>query len=142
MQIALNVPLFRSNFTAYADEVAYPDMRLEAQYEVGKCYIADNSCTMADGCLEYALQMMLAHLLIIQDKISSGAVTSIVTSANEGAVSVSLAQPPSSDSWSYWLNTTPYGMQLLSMLSSQSVGGFYVGGSPERRGFRKINGGF
>jgi len=73
---------------------------------------------------------------------ASGRPTQIVTSATEGSVSVSLAEPPNTDTFTYWFSTTTYGLQLIAMLDAQSAGGFYVGGSEERRGFRKINGGF
>jgi len=142
MIIELDIDSFRANFPAYADEAIYTDMRLLAQYEHGKCYIADNDCTLAEQCREYALQLVLAHLLSIQDSITAGRPTQIVTSATEGSVSVSLSEPPNSGTFSYWLNTTPYGVQVLAMLSVASAGGFSVGGSNERRGFRKIDGGF
>ena len=142
MTIDLDITSFRINFPAYASETDYPDTRLNSQYAIGKCYIADNDCTLPEECREYALQLMLAHLLHIQDSITSGRPTQIVTSATEGSVSVSLAEPPNSDTWTYWFSTSPYGLQLIAMLDVASAGGFYVGGNEERRGFRKINGGF
>ena len=142
MNIDLDIASFRVNFPAYASETDYPDLRLNAQYAIGKCYIDDNDCTLPEECREFALQLMLAHLLSIQDSIAAGRPTQIVNSASEGSVSVSLAEPPSTDTFSYWFSTTPYGLQLIAMLDASSVGGFYVGGSEERRGFRKINGGF
>lgn len=140
--IDLNIAEFRVNFPPYASDTDYPDSLLNAQYEIGKCYISDNDCTLPESCREYALQLMLAHLLYIRDQVNSGNNVGIVTSATEGKVSVSLAEPPSSDIFSYWFNTSPYGKELLTMLSIQSAGGFYVSGWPERRGFRKINGAF
>jgi len=143
MIIDLDIASFRVNFPAYASEIVYPDMLLNSQYALGKCYLADNDCTLPEACREYALQLMLAHLLYIRDLISSGQPVRVVTSATEGSVSVSLSEPPLSDgSWGYWLNTSPYGPEILAMLDVQSVGGFYVGGSYERKGFRKIDGGF
>lgn len=142
MTIELDISSFRINFPAYASEADYPDARLNSQYAIGKCYVADNDCTLSEECREYALQLILAHLLNIQDSIASGRPTQIVTSATEGSVSVSLAEPPNSDTWTYWLSSTPYGLQLIAMLNVASAGGFYVGGNEERRGFRKINGGF
>jgi len=140
--IVLDITSFRVNFPAYSVEADYPDVRLNAQYAIGKCYIDDSDCTLPEECREYALQLMLAHLLHIQDSIASGRPTQIVTSATEGSVSVSLAEPPNTDTFTYWFSTTTYGLQLIAMLDAQSAGGFYVGGSEERRGFRKINGGF
>jgi hypothetical protein len=140
--IPLGTASFRVNFLQYADETAYPDMLLNAQYEIGKCYVADNDCTMAESCREYALQLMLAHLLYVRDLTTGGGTVGVITSASEGDVSVSLAQPNVDDSWTYWFSSSPYGKELLALLGAQSVGGFYVGGMPERKGFRKIGGGF
>lgn len=142
MEIPLDISAFRVNFPLYEDETKYPDALLNAQYEIGKCYIADNDCTMAENCREYALQAMLAHLLYIRDQVNAGNNIGVITSASEGDVSVSLAQPVVDDEWHYWFNSSPFGRELVALLGVQSVGGFYVGGSPERKGFRKINGVF
>lgn len=142
MTIELDIASFRINFPAYASETDYSDIRLNSQYAIGKCYIADNDCTLPEECREYALQLMLAHLLNIQDSITLGQPAQIITSASEGSVSVSLAEPPNSNTWTYWLSSSSYGLQLIAMLEVVSAGGFFVGGSEERRGFRKINGGF
>jgi hypothetical protein len=50
--------------------------------------------------------------------------------------------PPAANAWQYWLNTSPYGMQLLALLQAKGVGGLYVGGLPERDAFRKVYGVF
>ena len=63
MTIPVDIPSFRVNFPSYSDEAIYTDVLLLAQYEIGKCYIADNDSTMPEACREYALQLMLAHLL-------------------------------------------------------------------------------
>jgi len=138
----LNIQTFRASFSLYADEATYPDELLNAQYEIGKCYIADNNCTIAEPCREYALQSMLAHLLYIRDQVNSGNNVGIITQASEGEVSVSLATPVVDDEWHYWFNSSPFGRELIALLDVQSVGGFYVGGNPERRAFRKVGGMF
>ncbi len=140
--IDLDIDSFRTNFDNYSSEDDYSDTLLNTQYEFGKCYIADNDCTLGETCREYALQLMLAHLLFIRDQTNSGNTARVITSATEGKVSVSLAEPPSPDNWYYWLNTSPYGTQIIAMLEAESAGGFYVGGMPERKGFRKIGGRF
>lgn len=142
MTIDLNIPEFRANFPLYDDETQYPDSLLNAQYEIGKCYIADNDCTMPEACREYALQAMLAHLLYIRDQVNAGNNIGVITSASEGDVSVSLATPAVDDTWHYWFNSSPFGRELVALLSGQAVGGFYVGGSPERKAFRKAGGMF
>jgi hypothetical protein len=138
----LDITVFRGMYPVFADETAYPDATLESYYEMGKCYIKDNDCTLPEACREQALMLMLAHLLYIKSLADQGNKAVVVTSATEGQVSVGIAQPPSSDNFSYWLNTSPYGPKILAMLEIASAGGFYVGGSMERQGFRKAGGGF
>ena len=140
MTIDLDIAAFRANFPLYADDALYPDALLLAQYEIGKCYIADNDCTMGEKCREYALQSMLAHLLYIRDQVNSGNNVGVITQASEGDVSVSLATPAVNDEWHYWFNSSPFGRELVALLGVQSVGGFYAGGLPERAAFRKVGG--
>ena len=138
----LDLTTFRTNFPLYSDELTYTDMLLETQFEIGKCFIADNDCTFPEKCREYALQLMLAHLLYCRNESNAGNNSGVIQSASEGDVSVSFAVPNIDDSWTYWFQLSPFGKELLAMLNAQSVGGFYVGGMPERKGFRKIGGYF
>ena len=142
MSIDLDISSFRVNFPLYADEVAYSDMLLNAQYEIGKCYIADNDCTFPEACREYALQLMLAHLLYIRDQVNSGNNIGVITSASEGDVSVSMATPRVEDEWHYWFNSSSFGKEVVALLDSESVGGMYVGGTSARLSFRKAGGVF
>ena len=136
-EIPLDIPLFRTNFIPFNDELKYPDHLLEVQYHIGRAYIADDDCTMDRKFRYYALQLMLAHLLYIRDQVNAGNNIGVITNASEGDVSVALAQPKVDDTWAYWYVTTPYGKDLLALLEVQAAGGVYVGGSPERAGFRK-----
>jgi hypothetical protein len=138
--IALNIVTFRVNFPLFANDAVYSDVLLSAQYEIGKCYIADNECTMPEACREYALQLMLAHLLYIRDQVNAGNNIGVITQASEGDVSVSLAMPLVDNEWHYWFNSSPFGRDLVALLNGQSVGGFYAGGNPERKAFRKAGG--
>mgnify|MGYP003638788043 CR=1 FL=1 len=140
--IDLDITAFRNNFELYYDEVKYTDTLLGVQYEIGKCYIADNECTMDDKCREYALQSMLAHLLYIRDQVNAGNNIGVITQASEGDVSVSLAQPVVDDEWHHWFNSSPFGRELVALLGGQAVGGFYAGGNNERLAFRKAGGVF
>lgn len=141
--ISLDIALFRERFPEFSNETTYPDSLLNVQYTMGTCYISDNDCGRLSGdCRELALQLMLAHLISLNDRISSGAPSGQIVSASEDGVSVSLTPPPDTDQFSWWLNITPYGQNLNTILSSFSVGGFYLGGAPERSGFRKIGGVF
>ena len=138
----LNTTTFREQFEAYSDEDDYPDSTLTTQYSIGKIYLQDNNCLLSSDAMSYILDLMLAHLLYIKDLSDQGNRAGVVTSVSEGDVSASLAEPPISDNWSYWLNSSPYGIQILTMLEIALASGLYIGGSTERRGFRKANGGF
>ena len=140
MSTSLDITVFRAMFPAYSDDTVYPDSMLETYYSIGKCYIKDNDCTLPDHCREQALMLMLAHLLYIKTLADQGNKAVVVTSATEGAVSVGIAQPPTSDNFSYWMNTSPYGPQILAMLEVFHSAGGYFGGSNERQGFRKAGG--
>ena len=89
-----------------------------------------------------AYSQCLAHLLYIRDQVNSGNNIGVITQASEGDVSVSLASPVVDDEWHYWFNSSPFGRELITLLGVQSVGGFYAGGNPERKAFRKAGGVF
>lgn len=135
----LNITTFRATFPAFADENVYPDATLELWYSTGKCYLKDNDCVLPPECRENALMMMLAHLLYIQDMIASGQAARQIASAGEGDVNLSLVEPPNSSNFSYWLNISPYGGMILSMLEIAFGGGMYIGSCTPRP---KLSGGF
>lgn len=150
---AYNDSNFRTLFKVFADETAYPTATLSMYWDVASDYIStnDNPCNNLNGkSLQLALDLMCAHIttLFTQDENNAeeggetGQAGGIETSASVGAVSVSMLPPPVGDAWEYWLNQTQYGKQLLALLQVKAVGGFYVGGLPERRGFRKFGGTF
>lgn len=145
--IALNIPLFRERFVQFAVPAAFPDAVIDMNWVMATQYVSDSSY----GCVpvaarELAIQLMTAHLMALAVIIASnngGGVPGIVTAATIDKVSVTLATPPyGTDEWRYWLNLTPYGTQLLALLSAQSAGGYYVGGWPERSAFRVAGGVF
>lgn len=136
----LDTAAFRVAFPEFADTTAWPDTTLEANYTIAADFIDnnDNFCGgMSGATLERALQLFTAHLCKLSALIASGTTPTIVQASSVDKVSVTLVPPPVKTQWQYWLATTPYGQQLLALLSVLSVGGWTVGGIPERRGFRK-----
>ncbi len=147
--ITLVVADFRALFPQFADPLAFPDLLIQGQFALATGYVSPwvDGCTMTEEVRTFALYLMTAHLLALGKIIAAdGSYTGtpgIVTASKVGDVQVTLAAPPyGEDSWRYWMNLTPYGQQLLALLDAQSVGGFYVGGLPERSGFRRVGGGF
>ena len=105
--------------------------------------------TKWDGCLlrgdrlQLALNLLTGHLTQTAALLAAGQSTvAPVTGATQGSVSVSMQPPPATSGWQYWLSTTPYGIQLWALLSLAGAGGFLIGGSLERKAFRKAGGVF
>lgn len=142
----LDIPAFRLLFPAFSNDTLFPDSLLNAQYAAATMYISanDNFCGGLNGArLDFALQLLTAHLLASFDLIRNGETTSgLTTGATVDKVSVTMEAPPATNAWQFWLASTPYGMQLWAFLFGRAVGGWSVGGLPERRGFRKIGGTF
>lgn len=139
-----NAVEFREKFPAFADATKYPDELLSGYFDMAKCFVWPHEwCLLHGDCLQNAMDLMTAHIAFSQTMINNGqSVPGIMVGATIDKVSVSVSPPPTSNGWQYWLATTPYGMMLWALLIGKASGGFYVGGSPERRGFRKIGGFF
>lgn len=141
--ITFDIAAFRANFPAFASETAYPDETLQSFWDAATCYISATNYGYLNGdCRARALMLMTAHLIEISNLAKSGQATGVITSSTIDKISVAMQAPPSTNAWQYWLSITPYGMQLRALLEAKSVGGFYIGGSPERSAFRKVYGCF
>ena len=137
---------FRVLFPQFANPTTFPDAKLQANYDIATSYVsADTYGDMPAAARGQALNLMTAHLLalgvIIAQNNYSGQV-GVVTGATVDGVSITLQPPPVRGQWRWWLNTTPYGAQLVALLDAQSAGGLFVGGLPERSAFRRVGGGF
>jgi len=135
---------FRILFPQFANVTAFPDVKLQADFDMATAYVSpDTYGDMPAPARGQALNLMTAHLLalgvIIAQNGYQGQV-GIIQGATIDRVAITLTPPPVRSQWSWWLNTTPYGAQLAGLLDAQSVGGFYVGGLPERAAFRKVGG--
>lgn len=100
----------------------------------------NDGCLLTGNVLQLALNLLTAHLLQISNTLTSGAVAAPIAGATEGSVAITLVPPPAVSGWQFWLASTPYGQQLWALLSMQGAGGFMIGGSLERRAFRKAGG--
>lgn len=142
----LDIAVFRLLFPPFADPTKFPDAYIQAQWDMAVTYFGD-----VDGCLfggpekQSALNLMTAHLMQLNILIAAGGSAGaggVLTGATIDKVSVTLAPPPFKNGWQWWLAQTPYGAQLWALLQLKSAGGYYIGGLPERRGFRKVYGTF
>lgn len=142
MPVEFDPAEFRAMFPAYADVTKYPDVLLESQWSMAICFISPEvcGCCETDDCWKRILYLLVAHLLWLGDSAATGN-TGLVQSATIDKVSVTQAVPPYGTSqWRYWLNQSPWGQQLLALLTTLTAGGFYIGGLPEARAFRKWRG--
>lgn len=144
--ITFDVEKFRALFPQFADEETYPTELLDIKWDLAVGFVSDRNCGRLVGKQrEYAIMLVVAHLLTldlyIQTNGNQGS-GGIVTASTIDKVSVTLLPPPVDSPYDFWLQQTPYGSQLLALLSAASVGGFYVGGLPERAAFRKVGGRF
>lgn len=133
----LDIAAFRAAFPAFSDDAAYPDALLNAKFTVAKCFIEDNDCSFDPDCRQYAYQLMVAHLLGIDERVSSGQPGRLIQSATEGPVNVSFAEPPTRSNFNFWLQTTPYGVQLSALISVNAIGDYY-GGNQALAAFRRF----
>lgn len=147
MTIQINIPVFRTLYPQFVQPIPFPDVLIQSRFDMATGYVSPNQY----GCMTVAvrtqaLYLMTAHLLALGVIIAAGNYTGrpgVLQGATIDKVSVTLAAPPfGTSAWRYWLNLTPYGAELLALLDVQSVGGFYVGGLPERSAFRKVGGVF
>jgi len=144
-KIIFDPAAFRAKFPAFKD---YSDAQLSLYWDTATIFIKDvTNCALDAKALEYALQLMTAHLILLSEKDSgtgsgSSGVYGPVKEASIDKVSVSIVEPPAGTSWRWWMSLTPYGIQLLALLRIKGAGGFYVGGRPEGSAFRRVGGGF
>ena len=137
-----NSVAFREQFPAFTSITKYPDGQLSGYFTMATAYIFPSDWGGMSGAqLQLALDLMTAHLTWLNQLIVAGNTSAApVAGATIDKVSVSLVAPESKSAWAYWLNTTPYGKQLLALLRILSRGGGIVGGAPEGLGFRGVFG--
>lgn len=139
-----DVDKFRAAFPGFSNPIMYTGDAIRAASELASCYIdVANSWYRCSKCQDLIWQLITAHLLTINGTAQMPGVgySGLLTSATVGSVSVGFqANAVSQNGLLTWLAKTPYGEQLLALFARITAGGLYVGGSPERRGFRKIRG--
>ena len=136
---SIDLATFKAMFPEFA---ATADLVITAYFSAAGNYIGTDDVWdgLKDASLDFALQLMTAHLMKVGLSAGSGGQEGVVTSSSVGDVSVSLLTPPVKDGWQFWLSSTPYGMQLWALLSVRAAGGWTIGGGPETSSFRKAGG--
>lgn len=124
-------------FAQYSNPVLYPEAVIQAYWNNAINYISNigNFGAIQGAQRQNAIDLMTAHLMFLSGLAQSGQVPGLVQTATIDKVSVGLTPPPLPNQFQWWMNLSPYGQMLLAMLQANSVGGWYVGGSPVRAGF-------
>lgn len=135
---------FREQFHSFQCTPAISNETLQAYFDTATMYINNPNCgnyTLIGGLSaaqrRQCLYLMTAHLGTIARSIEAGSVVGVMTGATVDKVSVTLEPPPAANQWQYWLQSTAYGQQLLSLLSVVGAGGFYINPRPELSAFRR-----
>lgn len=123
---------FRAQVPQYADPTTYPTAVLQQFWDNAINFITNwygTSTWPTEDKLRFAINLMTAHLVYTSWLLQQGITPGVEVSSSVGQTSVSLEPPPLKTQWQYWLQTTPYGMQLLALFQVRTVGGFYFGGN-------------
>lgn len=136
-----DVTQFRTLYPAFANVGAFPTATLQQFWYNALSYIEPYPTPNLYGYRRLqAINLMTAHLVALSVLIAAGQTPGIVSGATIDKISVTLDPPPKPNQFQWWLNTTPYGQQLLAILQVNSTSGFYVGGSPQIGAFRGASG--
>lgn len=139
-----NPPLLTFNYAefialcpAYADSNLYPEATLQGFWNSAILYMSPvgNFGAIQGDSRQFAINMLTAHLTYISGLTQAGTVPYLMQTSTIDKVSIGLTPPPLKNQFQWWLSVSPYGQQLLALLQVSSVGGFYIGGSPQRAAF-------
>lgn len=130
--VVVTISGFRQIFPAFSDTEKYSDAFIQSMLDMAQTYISpQENCLINSATIKNMIYLMTAHLAQINSSLANGKDVGQISSASVGGVSVSKVVPKNTTELDYWLNTTPYGMQLLATLSSLSAIGLYIGGQKE-----------
>lgn len=113
-KITINPTVFRTLFPAFKK---LNDETIELLYCGVDGYISTTlgAIGLAPGLQKRGVYLAAAHLAYMQQNPDKFRLT---TSASEGSVSASFATPPNNSVRDYWLSLSPYGLELLYILST------------------------
>ena len=102
---------FRVMFPVFGDDKKYPDDFLEMWADASSLHLR-KGWSLSGKTYDYALNLMMAHLIYTSGKAAENNGSGMVSSASEGSVSVSFATPTTKNGWEFWLASSPYGLQF------------------------------
>lgn len=133
--VVFDPALFRAQYPLFSNTTTYPDSVLQMNFDLATCYISPVICGNLGACRQSALYALTAHITGLNDVINkrgTKAQTFILQGASIDKIQIQTTPQPGLNGFTYWLGQTPWGIQVRAMLSARSVGGYYIGGSPQR----------
>ena len=142
--VDINVTDFRDAFPEFANTTKYPNAYVNRHLAVAQIYISNQNFLIRPNVRKLAIQYMAAHLITLETTDANGnfvgwsdmATGGAVTSSHIGDVSVSLHPPIATEEWELWLESTPYGKMLISLLELQKPTFIYKMGRPNPWGIK------
>lgn len=140
MEVVLNIADFRTEYPKFSDEIKYPDVIINSNFDTATIFIANHTnCILDIKKLTKVLYLLTAHLLQLETDDNAGNPAGVITSASIDKISVTIAEPKNKTEFSYFLNRTTYGQQLAALFRILSMGGIIVNGSPEILAYNRVN---
>jgi hypothetical protein len=123
-----DVDAFRVSYPEFTDSPE--DAVLESDWTIATCYMSDINYGCLNGdCRYLALTMLTAHIAKLAIPTNAGQTTSgLEISATIDKITVATLPPPNTKEFSWWLNKTSYGQNLLALLRTRATGGLYFPG--------------
>jgi len=145
--LTFNYAAFIAQFPNFANETAFPVATLQLTWDVATCFVSpvQYGWLLPPARLQ-VLNLYTAHLtqLALQMNNANGmpgdSQPGLIQNSTIGRVSVGLTPPPLPDQFQWYLNQTGYGQLILALLKVYAVGGWMVGGQPERSAIRQVYG--
>jgi hypothetical protein len=134
---------FISLFPEFNNPVTFPELRLQGNWDQATCYCSNiNFGRLNNSSRLLALQYVTAHITQYFYNTTKGKRSLPITQSTVDKIAVSLLAPPVSNSWQFFMSSTPYGQAYLALLQSASAGGFVVNGVPNGLAIRGFNGNY
>jgi Protein of unknown function (DUF4054) len=136
--LTYNDALFRAQCPAYASTAQFPEIQLQAFWNAATYYLSNvaNYGSLQGDARQYALNLMMAHLLYISQLVASGQTPYVLGAANIDKVQITNVLVPLKNQWNWWMQISAYGQELHALLQMKAVGGMYIGGTPILSSFR------
>ena len=122
-------------FALYSDPTNYPQSLLQSYWDNATNYISNANWGYINyDQREYAIQLMMSHLLYLTNLINTGngfgtgsggapgTVPYQMQSAQIDKINVTVTPPPNPNQFQWWLGTSPFGQQLLAMQINSMTG--------------------